>query len=227
MPTTNNVHRLLKNGGQTLNIDYWTRTTSSSIDTGTITSYISVGGMTTQSTYNLVGSVDEVRLYSTALSDNELIALKNNQLLVVPNTNLEAYYIFEAPTIDTRLVYDHSTKGRHLNIQGNALYEFDSTLCRPVYETNCAGTQPEDGYYKFTSNTQSITSSGTVSITNNLSFSVWLRRTSTGGTSRYAFSVGSSATYGVFHIGFRATNTFVFGFGAADYDVGTHTELTW
>jgi hypothetical protein len=71
-------------------------------------------------------------------------------------------------------------------------------------------------------------SSSTVSVVGDVSFSIWLRRTSVGGTSMYAFSIGSSATYGVFHIGFRSSNVFVFGFGGADYDTATtHTEVTW
>jgi hypothetical protein len=119
MPTTNNVHRLLKNGGQTLNTNLWTRITNTNTDTGTLTSYISIGGMTGSPTVNLIGSVDEVKLYSKTLTDQELIALYNNQVTVISMTNLEAYYSFEAPSLDSRLVYDHSIKARHLSIQGN------------------------------------------------------------------------------------------------------------
>jgi hypothetical protein len=230
------VRKVMKNGGicAAYSICDWTNIAPAKTTTGLAESWISIGGLYGVPSFNFLGSLDDIRIYSTYLTDPQLISIYKNQILS-PSllTGLEFHVDFRHQTLtDNRLVYDLSTNYRHLTMYGQPNWELTSnTNCRPLPVLDC--TANDDGHYVFTTGTQYAqqTLGVNVAFAVDMSFSIWIKRQSQTAANIYALSVGASNTAGtLFRVGFTSANKFIFGFGStSDWDTTVDgSELnTW
>jgi hypothetical protein len=166
------------------------------------------------------GKIDELRFWTRTLTDIELKNAFQNQF--TNSANLEAYYKFNEPAGATQTIYDYSGNSRTLTVSSSSLAFSDSSLC--LAQISCSQGDQDDGHIRFVTPGSYAITTGTISLTNDVSFSIWLRRDQLG--SMYAFSLGPASVNQILHTGFRYNDAFVFGFGGNDMvTASVHTEL--
>jgi hypothetical protein len=214
--TAPHIRKIFKNGVQIAS-DAPTSST-------TVTSIITVGALWTNAG-QLLGSLDEIRLYSRAFTDTQLYDAWRNIFL---DANLEFYYKFNE-AIGSTTIYDYSNNNRQLTFAGTPVLEDDGSNCITV-PTTCGQGQIDDGHQKFSS-TNSFASShanNTFIVNGDFSFSFYVKRYSIG-TNMWILNIGAAPGINTYlTIGYRATNQFTFSFNNANTDlttVSTHTEI--
>ena len=78
------------------------------------------------SSYFLEGKIDEVRIYSDALTSTEIGYIYNNTTASIPTDNLEAYYKLDGDARDEQQLYDGTAT--------NVTYAYDGTASNVTYQ---------------------------------------------------------------------------------------------
>ncbi len=138
---------------------------SGSSNTRTVENYISIG--TANPTYEWQGKIDEVRIYSRALSDAEIYALyRSGSAKINANTNnylisgLVGLWSFNGGDMTSTVAYDRSGGARHLTLNGS-----------PIKSLGKLGQA-----LSFSANTDYATiNSAPTTVTDNWSISAWMK----------------------------------------------------
>jgi hypothetical protein len=91
----------------------------------TSTESLDIGGNTSLNRY-LNGKIDDVRIYSDALSSTEVGYLYNNTTASIPTDNLVAYYKLDGDARDEQQLYDGTAS--------NVTYAYDGTASNVTYQ---------------------------------------------------------------------------------------------
>jgi hypothetical protein len=91
----------------------------------TSTESLDIGGNTSLNRY-LNGKIDDVRIYSDALSSTEVGYLYNNTTASIPTDNLVAYYKLDGDARDEQQLYDGTAS--------NVTYAYDGTATNVTYQ---------------------------------------------------------------------------------------------